>query len=109
MGRDFGSLQNPEAELAVVYKTVLSPPPYVRLLQVANLFLPGWLINNLPLKRNTDVRIAQNTIRQTCRDLIEEKKIKMKKSERTEVDIIGVALESGNFSEENLVNQMMTL
>jgi len=109
MGRDFNSLHDPTNKLAMVYKTIFTPPKYIRFLQLAGLFIPGWFLNNLPLKRNRDIKEAQDTIKDICRDLIREKKAKGEKSERSEIDILSVALESGSFTDDELVHQMMTL
>ena len=50
---------------------------------------------------------ASNVIKRTCFDLIQEKKQRLEKSS-SEKDILSVAIESGGFSDENLVNQLMT-
>jgi cytochrome P450 len=54
------------------------------------------------------VQQAAKVIRATCRDLIREKKEKLARKELDDVDILSVALESGGFSEDNLVDQLMT-
>ena len=51
---------------------------------------------------------ATQLIRKTCRDLITKKRKVMEEKGRSEVDILSVALESGGFTDENLVDQMMT-
>lgn len=108
MGQDFGALQNPNNKLSVTYKTIFNPPKYARYMQLAGAFLPQWFLRALPIKRNTEIEDASEFIKQTCRDLITAKKAKMEKAERTEVDILSVAIESGGFNDEELVNQMMT-
>jgi cytochrome P450 len=47
-------------------------------------------------------------IKKVCKDLIVEKRRKLENKEATGVDILSVAIESGGFSDEDLVNQMMT-
>lgn len=108
MGQDFGALKNPKNKLNETYRSVFNPPASVRYIQLLNVFLPAWLVRSLPLRRNGEMEEASGVIKQTCRDLIEAKKAKMEKSERTEVDILSVALESGGFTDENLVDQLMT-
>ena len=51
---------------------------------------------------------ASSTIKQTCRDSITAKKATMEKGGQVGIDILSVALESGGFTDENLVSQMMT-
>ena len=109
MGQDFGALQDPQNQLYRVYQMIFNPSKNTRYLQMAGAFLPSWFVQNLPVKRNRELQEANATIKQVCRDLIAGKRTKMEKSERTEVDILSVALESGGFTDEELVNQMMTL
>ena len=108
MGQDFGAIRDPDTVLNKTYRTVFKPSREARILGLLNLFLPGWFVRNLPIKRNGDIEAAANVIRTTCRQLIRAKKDKLEKNELTDVDILSVALESGGFSEENLVDQLMT-
>lgn len=108
MGQDFGAIQNPDTLLNKTYRTVFKPTRQAQVLGMLNLFLPGWFVRNLPIKRNGDIEAAAKTIRTTCRQLIRAKKEKLENNELTDVDILSVALESGGFSEENLVDQLMT-
>lgn len=59
-------------------------------------------------KRNQEIVEAQQFIKQTCRDLIKGKREVMDEKRETDKDIISVALNSGGFTDEELVNQMMT-
>ena len=108
MGQDFGALDNPDNKLNQTYRMIFNPSGIGRALQIAGIFLPFWLIKRLPVKRNGEIEAASGYIKQLCRDLIAKKRTVMEKKERTEVDILSVALESGGFSDEDLVNQMMT-
>ncbi|MCJ1477757.1 hypothetical protein MMC13_006430 [Lambiella insularis] len=76
---------------------------------VAGLFMPIWLIRLLPLKRNAEIAEAVKSVRSVSRRLIQAKQQKMnEKAARVDKDILSVAIESGGFSEENLVDQLMT-
>lgn len=108
MGQDFGAIRDPDTVLNKTYRTVFKPSRQAQILGLLNLFLPGWFVRNLPIKRNGDIEAAANIIRTTCRQLIRAKKEKLEKNELTDVDILSVALESGGFSEENLIDQLMT-
>lgn len=107
-GQDFGAIANPNTNLSTVYRTVFKPSQQAQLLGLLNLFLPGWLVRRIPMKRNGEIEEATAVIRSTCRQQIRTKKEKLEKGELTDVDILSVALESGGFTEENLVDQMMT-
>ena len=109
MGQDFGAINDPDTELNITYRKVFAPSTSQRFLALAGLVLPNWLITRLPLPHNANIMNASDTIKKVCRQLIRQKKEKLdRKEKRTDVDILSVAIESGGFSEEDLVNQMMT-
>ena len=108
MGRDFGAIANPNTELSTTYRVVFKPSAQAQILGLLNMFLPGWFVSRLPIKRNGEIEAAAAFIRTMCRRQIRAKKEKLEKNELADVDILSVALESGGFSEENLVDQMMT-
>ena len=109
VGQDFGCLQNPDNELMSAYRRVFHPTGQVKFLNLLAVILPFWLITALPLQRNDDIRTAAATIRRICRELIQLKKTSIEKQGKNSgIDIISVALESKAFSEDNLVDQMMT-
>ncbi|KAF2269729.1 cytochrome P450 [Lojkania enalia] len=107
MGQDFNSLMNPDNELFLTYRSVFGNGPR-QIMQLLFNLLPAWLARALPFKRNEEVRNAVMTIKKVARDLIRDKRAKLEKNARTDVDIISVALESGGFTDEELVNQLMT-
>lgn len=109
MDYDFKAIENPDTELNATYRKVFQPTGSGRILGIFSLFLPQFIVRAIPVTHNSNVVEASNTIKRVARDLIRKKQAKLDKHEkRTEVDILSVALESGGFSEENLVNQMMT-
>ncbi|KAL8870147.1 MAG: hypothetical protein Q9174_003739 [Haloplaca sp. 1 TL-2023] len=110
MGKDFGAIQDPTTELNATYRRVFQPSRQAQILALLSLFVPMWLVQALPVKRNREIPEAAATIRRICRELIEEKKLKNQaKGQANDVDIINVALASGGFTESNLVDNMMTM
>lgn len=108
MGKDFGAVANPDSELNATYRRIFAPNAVARFLQLLGLFVPFSVLRRLPLKRNMEVDDAAQTIKRIAREIIQNKRQDLEKRERTDVDIVSVALESGGFSDEDLVNQMMT-
>lgn len=109
MGHDFKAIEDPDTELMSTYRKVFQPTGQAKLLGILSLFVPIRMLRMLPVQRNDDIRTAAATIRRVCRQLIKQKQQKLEQGEKhTEVDIISVALESKAFSEDNLVDQMMT-
>ncbi|KIW62872.1 hypothetical protein PV04_09764 [Phialophora macrospora] len=108
MGQDFHALQDPANELNRVYRAVFSPDRTAQILGLLAFFLPAWFINALPVDRNSQVQAAANVAKDTCRRLIEQKRRRLANKEPMQPDIISVALESGAFTDDDLVNNMMT-
>ncbi len=121
MGCDFNAIRDPNNKLVATYRSVFAPSGMARMLGFLGLVFPRWLIMALPVRRNADMENASRFLRQTCSDLVREKKAKLLASKRAEadgsatlassagdVDILSVALESGGFSEESLADQLMT-
>lgn len=108
LGRDFGAIADPTNELSLIYQRVFAPTRQARILGLLGLFINGRILNMLPIKRNKDIYRAAQMIRGVCADLIKEKKQKLARKKLTDVDILSVALESGLFTDENLVDQLMT-
>lgn len=72
-------------------------------------FIPQYILTALPFKRNRDVQEAAAKIRAVARQVIQEKQANLaSKPEQMNKDILSVALESGGFTVENLVDQTMT-
>ena len=109
MGQDFDAIDNPDTELNTTYRKVFEPSGQQRIMGFLGLFFAQWFLRALPLKHNNNIAEASETIKKVCRQLIRQKQDKLdRKEKRVDVDILSVALESGGFSEEGLVNQMMT-
>ena len=108
MGHDFNAIQNPNSELNVCYRTIFQPDRGARMLQLIGILVPFWILAKIPSKRNQQIIDARSLIRRVCFDLISEKKEKMREGKATGKDILSVAIESGGFSDEDLVNQLMT-
>ncbi|CAI7634964.1 unnamed protein product [Penicillium glandicola] len=111
MDHDFDSLRYPENILNQSYRKVMSSPPLMmKILFVISMLFgnPTW-IHSLPTKRNKDLKESGEVIRNVARQMIRQKKAKMEDPKaEAGIDIISVALRSGTFDEENLVDQSMT-
>jgi cytochrome P450 len=108
MGKDFDSISDPENELYETYKAIFSNARGARIVQVILMLLPQWLTAALPLKRNDEIGKAVKTIRKVSGELIKDKRAQMARGEKPALDILSVAMESGGFSDDDLVNQLMT-
>jgi cytochrome P450 len=108
MGQDFNALTDPNNELNTVYRSVFQPSRAGQILGLLQFFLPNFIIRNLPVKRNSNIHAASTVARDTSRRLVEQKRLRLANKEKMHPDIISIALESGGFTDDELVNNMMT-
>ena len=111
MGYNFNAIHDPNSELNHSYRNVFTPNRQAQILALLGQFVPIPVLRRLPLKRNDDIASAAAIIRGTSRRLIQEKMRKLAETEKQEAvgkDILSVALASGGFTVENLVDQTMT-
>lgn len=110
LGHDIGSIADPDNELSRTYRDVITEPDsWTKVALLVGLFFVGpRLVMKLPLKQNRNFRRGAEYIRTVARQIIREKKTQPERNEVGGVDILTAALTSGTFSEENLVDQMMT-
>ncbi|KAI1435715.1 cytochrome P450 [Xylaria sp. CBS 124048] len=108
LGYDFSAIKDENSDLNQTYRSLFSPSRQAGLIAFVDLILPPWLLKRMPRKHTKDISAALQYIRSVCRDLIQDKKLKLAQKGGTDHDILSVALESGGFSDENLVDQLMT-
>lgn len=108
MDRDFNALRDPDNELSKQYRNVLNPSRTARYLAILAFFLPRWFVDRIPVKDNQNIWNAADYVRKVCRDMIIKKRQAIAEGKSTRPDIISIALSSGMFNDEDLVNQMMT-
>jgi cytochrome P450 len=114
MGQAIDSVRNQDGNyktLRQIYKTVFNQTRQDFILFVLRIWvLPSWLLPYVPLKRNRELGQAALTLRNICRQLIRQKKrdLENKLADETEKDILTVALSYGGFTEDELVEQLLT-
>jgi cytochrome P450 len=111
MGRDIGSLQNKDDELAKNYQEILEPTAEKVRYYLANVILPPWLVSKLPWKLNERVRVTTGNLRRICSEFLAERKASMdcEKAESLESrDILSIMIRSNDQSDKNLVDQLLT-
>ncbi|KAF2036252.1 cytochrome P450 [Setomelanomma holmii] len=108
LGRDIGSLRNSEDELIHNYEEILEPTTEKAAYFILHLLLPPWFIGMLPWKLNERVRITTSNLKRICTDFVVQRKLNMKHESQESVDILSIMIRSNNFSDENLVDQLLT-
>ncbi|KAB8346368.1 hypothetical protein FH972_023410 [Carpinus fangiana] len=117
--KTFGAIQDHDAPLYQTYAKLFRPNRVARIMGLLSIIVPFWVLRLLPVQRNNDIQEASEYIKDVCRSMIKIKKTKLADAEAKAggkeiddtalgVDILSVALRSGGFTDEDLVNQMMT-
>lgn len=111
MGQDFGSVRDPNNELSSCYRELRNvllakTTPGVNML--VSMFLPA---ADLRLIKGDDNGLDAGgfSVRRIARDLVRKKKEMEKTGATPQADILSILMESNAFSEDDLVDQAMTL
>jgi cytochrome P450 len=112
MGRDFRSLQKNDNPVAESFFR-LREPSFEKLVFFAiNFVLPQWLARRLPLRMNKVINDEANFLRGLCQDIVSDKRQALNISKNLvkdlEADILGTMMLGGDFSDAELVDQMLT-
>lgn len=108
LGRDIGSLRNSDDELIRNYEEILEPTTEKAVYFLLHLIMPPWLIGMLPWRLNERVRVTTANLKRICTDFVAQKKLKMKNESQESVDILSIMIRSNDFSDDNLVDQLLT-
>ncbi|QGA14014.1 hypothetical protein EYB26_001666 [Talaromyces marneffei] len=108
---DFNTVGNSDNELARRYESmILSPVGLQRIVGFVCLFIIGFKYYfRIPSPHNKIINDAMRFIRGTALEhLIKKKKRLQEDTENVDVDILSVAMRNGSFTDELLVDQMIT-
>lgn len=112
MGRDFGSLHNPENKVADSFLAILEPTKEKMAFLAVNFIMPQWFIRRVPWGLNSVIDNATGFLRDLCLDIVREKRASIIASKATanelEADILGTMMVGNSFSDDELVDQMLT-
>lgn len=108
MGRDFQALKNGQDPLIVNYEELLEPTSEKQWFFAAQIIGPATLIRRLPWKLNERVRVITTNLNNICLQLVRDKKALLKTEAEDHKDILSLLLRSNNFSDEQLVDQLLT-
>ncbi|KAI9670653.1 MAG: hypothetical protein M1831_005873 [Alyxoria varia] len=110
LGRDFDTIHNSDDELARLYGLITDPAnnPHKVLHFLVNACLPPWLSRSLPWKFNRDGHMAKDKLRVLYRQMVADKKATLAEKSVDENDILSILIKSGNFSDDGLVDQLLT-
>jgi cytochrome P450 len=108
LGRDIGSLRNSDDELIKNYEEILEPTREKAFFFLLHMMFPQRFIRALPWKINEMVTRTTANLRRLCTEFLAEKKSRVNMESSESVDILSIMLRSNNFSDETLVDQLLT-
>lgn len=107
LGKDLNTLREPN-ELTDLYELLTGSKEGVRLLFIANAFLPAWLLRLLPRRFNDDITHAHTRLRQLCRTFVAERKKELTK-DKSQKALLMQLIQGGTLTDDELVDQLLTI
>jgi cytochrome P450 len=108
LGREFNALVNSDDELIQNYEEILEPTTEKVIFFASQIVGPAKFVKMLPWKVVERVRITTGNLNRICNQLVRDKKEELKTSNEKGLDILSVLIRSNNFSDQQLVDQMLT-
>ncbi|KAF2149261.1 cytochrome P450 monooxygenase [Myriangium duriaei CBS 260.36] len=109
IGSDLDIVNHPHSDFAQKYRNGFAASPEARRLHLMALLLPPWSLDYIPGKRTKEVHGSAKAVRAHCRNVVRERLVDKKAKDKQGNDILSVILDTASFSEEELVDQCMTL
>lgn len=108
IGRNLNALRDSSDELVQLYEWIFGRTDR-KLWFMAHFLLPKKLIDLLPWKTNRDVMSNATALRRVCGNFVTEKRAAMAKDSGEAVDTLAHLIRSNNFSDQDLVDQLLTI
>ncbi|RYO74617.1 hypothetical protein DL764_010770 [Monosporascus ibericus] len=106
LGHDFNLLQHSDDQLAQDYEAVTGP--HMLLYFVLSMWLSFRLVQMLPWEKERLFKRKTKSLKQICRQLIRRKKEAIEEKGDEHFDILSLLIKSGNFSDSELSDQLLT-
>lgn len=109
LGHDFGSLVEKEDPIARAYERLLEPTREKVAYFFVNILIPHWIISMLPWKLNRELSDITGTLRGTSSSFVQRRRREIKDEiEGSSVDVISMMIKSNEFSDDQLVDHILT-
>lgn len=112
IGRDFQSLENENDPVSQNFNAILKPSADLLMLFAISIILPQWFVKRIPCNANSVLPEKVEYLRNLFSDILHEKRqqIAQEKTQKeaAEGDILGTMMRGGEFSDSELVDQMLT-
>lgn len=109
LGRDFNSLQTEGHPIAKAFEELLEPRLDGLVLLGAHWVIPEYILRRVPVKVNWDIDRVTRFLRKECTQFVAEKKKDLLAGKKIDdTDILGAIMQTGDFTDELLVDEMLT-
>ncbi|KAG9563092.1 cytochrome P450, partial [Aureobasidium melanogenum] len=116
IGKSFGAIEDPNSKLYQTYQTLFKQDWQTQLVGFLNVILPFWFIRALPIPRNIKVERERLYLSKICFEMLADKRAKISAAKQNNVsdetaggvDILSVAMQSGAFTDHQIVDQLLT-
>jgi len=109
LGRDFNSLRNNNDELAALYQWLFHFDKSKKLWFLITQFIPRKVIDMLPWRTHREMILSSRELRRVCGHLLRDKRNAMSRTAVERVDTLSHLISSNNFSDEELIDQLLTM
>jgi cytochrome P450 len=108
LGTELNALKNSDHPLIQNYEELLEPTIEKLTYFAMQIVFPQALVNMLPWKVNDRVRVITGNLSTICARLVKEKRAAVKSNSEVHLDILSVLIQSNNFSDQQLIDQLLT-
>ena len=108
LGRNFNTLRNNDDKLATIYKWLFRIDTPKKLWFIITQHLPMKLVDLVPWRTHREIISRSIILRQVCGQIVKDKRNAMAKDEVGSVDTLAHLIRSKNFSDQELIGQLLT-
>jgi cytochrome P450 len=108
MGREFNTLKNAGDPILGIYEQLLEPAPAKLMYAMSSIVFGLQFVRILPWKMNSLFKYLTTTLAQLCMPMLKEKKDAISNAKDDHFDILSLLIKSGNFSDPQLRDQLLT-
>ena len=108
LGREFNVMKNSDDPLVQDYEQLLEPTFEKFLYFIARTWGPDRLVTKLPWKLNRIFKQSTTSLRNITRQLVRDKREAMKIGADEHFDILSLLIKTGDFSDDDLSDQLLT-
>ncbi|OQD84618.1 hypothetical protein PENANT_c012G03916 [Penicillium antarcticum] len=108
LGRDFNTIKNSDDLLAQTYDKIMEPSLGKMIIFALTSYKLHWLNQFVPGRIDAKLESATDSLRRTCIHFVHEKREKSAAMGSESTDILSKLMETNEFSNEELVDQLLT-